>query len=58
MNVKERPESVQNQIDNCLKLIEDGQIELALSALHDLSDLLGENDSEVVRANALIDFLG
>lgn len=57
MNVKERPETVQNQIDNCLKLINDGQIETAKLALNELSNLLGENDSEVVRANALIDFL-
>ncbi len=58
MNVKERPLSVQNQIDNCLKLIEDGHIEQARLALNDLSNLLGENDSEVVRANTLIDFFG
>lgn len=57
MNVKERPETVQNQIDDCLKLINEGQIETAKSALNELSNLLGENDSEVVRANALIDFL-
>jgi predicted ATP-binding protein involved in virulence len=57
MDVKERPEVVQNQIDNCLKLIDNGQIELAKSALNELSNLLGENDSEVVRANTLIDFL-
>ena len=57
MDVKERPETVQNQINNCLKLINDGQIETAKSALNELSNLLGENDSEVVRANTLIDFL-
>ncbi len=57
MDVKERPETVQNQINTCLKLINDGQIETAKSALNELSNLLGENDSEVVRANALIDFL-
>lgn len=57
MDVKERPETVQNQIDDCLKLINDGQIETAKTALNELSNLLGENDSEVVRANALIDFL-
>ena len=57
MDVKERPETVQNKINNCLRLINDGQIETAKSALNELSNLLGENDSEVVRANALIDFL-
>ena len=57
MDVKERPETVQNKINNCLKLINDGHIETAKTALNELSNLLGENDSEVVRANALIDFL-
>ncbi len=57
MDVKERPEAVQNQINNCLKLIDDGQIERAKLALNELSNLLGQNDSEVVRANTLIDFL-
>lgn len=58
MDVKERPETVQNQINNCLRLIDNGQIETAKSALNELSNLLGENDSEVVRANTLIGFLG
>ncbi|BDA71254.1 SMC domain protein [Calothrix sp. PCC 7716] len=58
MNVQQRPLSVQNQIDNCLQLIEDGHIEQAKLALNDLSNLLGENDSEVVRAYALLEFLG
>jgi predicted ATP-binding protein involved in virulence len=57
MDVKERPEKVQNKINNCLKLIENGDLEKAKSALHELSNLLGENDSEVVRANTLITFL-
>jgi predicted ATP-binding protein involved in virulence len=57
MDVKERPETVESQINNCLKLIEDGELEQAKLALHELSNLLGENDSEVVRANTLITFL-
>jgi predicted ATP-binding protein involved in virulence len=57
MNVKERPSAVQSKINNCLKLIEDGNIERAKLALSELSNLLGENDSEVVRANTLITFL-
>jgi hypothetical protein len=32
MDVKERPEAVQNQINNCLKLIDDDQIEAASTA--------------------------
>jgi predicted ATP-binding protein involved in virulence len=57
MNVKERPDEVQEQIDRCFQLIDDGRIEDAKLALGELSNLLGENDSEVVRANTLIGFL-
>lgn len=57
MNVKQRPDEVQQQINNCFQLIDDGHIELAKLALHKLSILLGENDTEVVRANTLINFL-
>ncbi|MDF5726210.1 MAG: AAA family ATPase, partial [Rhizonema sp. PD37] len=57
MNVKERPDEVQQQIDDCFKLIDHGHLESAKSALNRLSNLLGENDTEVVRANTLIGFL-
>ncbi|BAZ15000.1 SMC domain protein [Calothrix sp. NIES-4071] len=57
MNVKERPEEVQQQINHCFQLIEEGHIEAAKIALNELSNLLGENDAEVVRANTLIGFL-
>ncbi len=57
MNVKERPDDVQEQINHCFQLIDDGRIKLAKQALNELSNLLGENDSEVVRANTLISFL-
>ncbi len=57
MNVKERPYEVQQQINDCFQLIDDGRLKAAKSALNKLSNLLGENDSEVVRANALIGFL-
>jgi predicted ATP-binding protein involved in virulence len=57
MNVKERPNEVQQQINHCFQLIDDGRLEAAKSALNKLSNLLGENDSEVVRANTLIGFL-
>ncbi|MEC4819849.1 MAG: AAA family ATPase, partial [Scytonema sp. PMC 1069.18] len=57
MNVKERPDEVQQQIEHCFKLIDDGCLEAAKLALNELSNLLGENDSEVVRANTLIGFL-
>lgn len=57
MNVKERPDEVQQQIDQCCQLIDEGHLEAAKSALNELSNLLGENDSEVVRTNTLIGFL-
>lgn len=57
MNVKERPDEVQQQINRCFQLIDDGRLKAAKSALNELSNLLGENDSEVVRANTLIGFL-
>jgi predicted ATP-binding protein involved in virulence len=57
MNVKERPDEVQQQIDSCFQLIDDNRLEDAKLALQKLSNLLGEDDSEVVRANTLIGFL-
>jgi len=48
---------VQRQINHCFQLIDDGRLEAAKSALNELSNLLGDNDSEVVRANILIGFL-
>ncbi len=57
MNVKERPDEVQQQIDSCFQLIDDDRLEDAKLALQKLSNLLGEDDSEVVRANTLIGFL-
>ncbi len=57
MNVKERPDEVQQQINHCFKLINDGSLEAAKSALNQLSNLLGESDSEVVRAQTIISFL-
>ncbi|CAN1211147.1 ATPase AAA-type core domain-containing protein [Tumidithrix helvetica PCC 7403] len=57
MNVKKRPDESQKQIDKCFYLIDEGRIEEAKKELQKLSDLLGEHDSEVVEANALISFL-
>jgi predicted ATP-binding protein involved in virulence len=57
MNVKERPSEVELQINQCFQFIDDGNLEQAKLALSQLSSLLGENDSEVVRANTLISFL-
>jgi predicted ATP-binding protein involved in virulence len=57
MGVSERPIEIQNKLTECLYKIDDGQIEEAKKLLRELSDLLGHNDSEIVKANTLISFL-
>ena len=57
MNVKERPDEVQKQIDRCFQLIDNNELDAAKSVLNELSNLLGENDLAVVRANTHINFL-
>ncbi|MBD2151148.1 AAA family ATPase [Pseudanabaena sp. FACHB-1277] len=57
MGVTERPIEIQNKLTECLYKIDDGQIEEAKVLLRELSDLLGHNDSEIVKANTLISFL-
>ena len=57
MGVTERPVEIQNKLTECLYKIDDGQIEEAKILLHELSDLIGHNDSEIVKANTLISFL-
>jgi predicted ATP-binding protein involved in virulence len=57
MGVTERPVEIQEKLTECLYKIDDGQIEEAKILLHELSDLLGHNDSEIVKANTLISFL-
>jgi len=57
MGVSERPIEIQNKLTECLYKIDDGQIEEAKILLRELSDLLGRNDSEIVKASTLISFL-
>lgn len=57
MGVTERPVGIQEKLTECLYKIDDGQIDEAKILLHELSDLLGHNDSEIVKANTLISFL-
>jgi predicted ATP-binding protein involved in virulence len=57
MGVTERPVEIQNKLTECLYKIDDGQIEEGKILLRELSDLLGHNDSEIVKANTLISFL-
>jgi predicted ATP-binding protein involved in virulence len=56
MRYSERSPEIQKQIDSCMQLIDDDKIDEARNELKKLSDLLGQNDPEVVRANTLIDF--
>lgn len=56
MGVEKRPIKVQEQLDSCFELIDDGRLEEAKIELKKLSELLGQNDSEIVRAYTLIDF--
>jgi len=57
MGVSERPEEIQNRLTECLYKIDDGQIDEAKIMLRELSELIGQNDSEIVKANTLISFL-
>lgn len=57
MGVSERPLEIQNKLTECLYKIDDGQIDEAKIMLRELSDLIGQNDSEIVKANTLISFL-
>jgi predicted ATP-binding protein involved in virulence len=57
MGVEERPVDIQRKIDKCFQLIDNKKIDEAKLCLNDLSNLLGEDDVEIVRANTLIEFL-
>jgi len=57
MGVSERPLEIQNRLKECLYKIDDGNIEEAKTMLSELSNLIGDDDSEIVKANTLIDFL-
>ncbi|MCM0590835.1 MAG: AAA family ATPase [Gloeotrichia echinulata DEX184] len=56
MGVEKRHIEVQENLDNCFELIDNGKLEEAKIEVKKLSELLGDNDSEIVRAYTLIDF--
>jgi predicted ATP-binding protein involved in virulence len=56
-NVKERPEWSQQEIDHCLDLIDNEEWDEARKNLKKLSNLLGENDTAVVRAQSVLHFM-
>jgi predicted ATP-binding protein involved in virulence len=57
MGVKKRPVKMQERIDKCFEMIDNDNLEEAKLELQKLSELLGNNDPELVRAYTLIDFL-
>ncbi len=50
----ERPIEIQKQLDMCFKLIDMEKLAEAKNALRDLAAILGENDPEILRANAML----
>ncbi|MEN8214800.1 MAG: AAA family ATPase [Pseudomonadota bacterium] len=50
MGVKQRPDDVQQQIDQVYELIDDGNKDEAQALLRELSEHLGENDIAIVKA--------
>ncbi len=56
MEVKLRPNDVQTQIDKFYELLEKEDFKQAEQKLVELSQLMGENDSEIVRAKTMLNF--
>lgn len=56
MEVKLRPNDVQTQIDQFYELLEKEDFMKAEQKLAELSQLMGENDSEIVRAKTILNF--
>jgi predicted ATP-binding protein involved in virulence len=56
MEVKLRPNDVQMQIDKFYELLEKEDFQQAEEKLNELSQLMGENDSEIVRAKTMLNF--
>lgn len=57
MGVEERPIEIKRELDKCFQLIDDNKIDEAKACLKKMTDLLGEDDVEIVRANTLLEFL-
>lgn len=57
MGVEKRPAQMQERLDRCFEMIDDENIEAAKIELKKLSELVGDNDPEIVQAYTLIDFL-
>jgi len=57
MGVKQRPDEVQQQLDEVYKLIDDGNLKEAEKLLTKLSEIVGPNDPDIVYGNSLINFM-
>lgn len=57
MGVEERPQWMQERLDHCFHLIDQGELDDAKAAIEDLKTTIGENDTEIVRANMMLAFL-
>ena len=57
MGVEKRPVKMQERIDKCFEMIDNDNLEEAKLELQKLSELLGNNDPDMVQAYTLIDFL-
>jgi predicted ATP-binding protein involved in virulence len=58
MNVEERPKKVKNELDKLYRLIDAEKVEEARMELKKLTNALGEDDKEIVRANMYLNFSG
>ena len=57
MGVEERPQWMRKRLDHCFHLIDQGELDNAKAAIEDLKKTIGENDTEIVRANTMLAFL-
>ncbi|OBQ37857.1 MAG: hypothetical protein AN487_09050 [Anabaena sp. CRKS33] len=57
MGVEKRPVKMQERIDKCFEMIDNDNLEEAKLELKKLSELLGNNDPDMIQAYTLIDFL-
>jgi predicted ATP-binding protein involved in virulence len=55
-NTIERPQAIQEKIDKCFRLLDEENYEAGQKMIEELSSILGENDSEIVRAKSLLTF--
>lgn len=57
MEVSPRPEDMQQRIEKCFDLIDDGELEAAKKLLTELSEQVGANDPDIVYGYSLVNFM-